>query len=57
MWTNKIENPNSSWLNLRGAWYTNLIITIVLKIAFSTLPGVSTEVSWTLTNLTYNIVN
>lgn len=49
-------NPNSSWLSLRGTWLTNVLIVVVLKIAFSLVPGITTEVSWTLTNLTYNIV-
>lgn len=57
MWSNKLENPNSSWLSLRGTWLTNVLIAMVLKVAFSILPGVSAEISWTLTNLTYNIVN
>ena len=57
MWSNKIENPNSSWFNLRGAWLTNVLIVVVMKISFSILPGVSPEISWTLTNLTYNIVS
>lgn len=57
MWTNKLENPNSTWLSLRGTWLTNVLIAMVLKVAFSILPGVSPEISWTLTNLTYNIVS
>ena len=56
MWSNKLENPNSTWLSLRGTWLTNILIAMVLKIAFSILPGVTPEISWTLTNLTYNIV-
>ena len=56
MWTNKLENPNSSWLSLRGTWLTNVLIAMVLKVAFTILPGVTPEISWTLTNLTYNIV-
>lgn len=56
MWTNKLENPNSTWLSLRGTWLTNILIAMVLKVAFSILPGVTPEISWTLTNLTYNIV-
>lgn len=51
-----MENPNSTWLSLRGTWLTNILIAAVLKIAFSILPGVTPEISWTLTNLTYNIV-
>jgi hypothetical protein len=49
-------NPNTSWLSLRGTWLTNVLIVVVLKVAFSLVPGMTPEVSWTLTNLTYNIV-
>ncbi len=56
MWSNKLDNPNSSWANLRGTWISNVLIVVVLKVAFSILPGVTPEISWTLTNLTYNIV-
>lgn len=49
-------NPNTTWLNFRGTWLTNILIVVVLKVAFSLVPGITCEVSWTLTNLTYNIV-
>lgn len=52
-----VTNPNSSWLNLRGTWLTNVLIVVAIKLAFSLVPGVTTEASWTLTNLTYNIVH
>ncbi|KAI0243694.1 sphingolipid homeostasis protein orm1, partial [Massospora cicadina] len=38
------------------AWSANLILILVLKITFSSIPIISTELSWTLTNLTYNLV-
>lgn len=49
-------NPNTSWLSLRGTWLTNVLIVVALKLAFGLVPGINNEVSWTLTNLTYNIV-
>lgn len=49
-------NPNASWLTLRGTWLTNVLIVVVLKLTFSLVPGMTSNVSWTLTNLTYNIV-
>lgn len=42
--------------NLRGTWLTHILIAIALKLLFSSVPGISREASWTLTNLTYNIV-
>ncbi|KAJ9079698.1 sphingolipid homeostasis protein orm1 [Entomophthora muscae] len=49
-------NWNSSWTNYRGAWSANLILIVILKILFSSIPSISKELSWTLTNLTYNLV-
>lgn len=50
------DNPNVDWLSFRGTWLTNLLIVGALKVLFSSVPGITTELSWTLTNLTYNIV-
>lgn len=36
-----------------GAWLIHPIMIIALKALFNSLPGVSQELSWTLTNLTY----
>jgi len=36
-----------------GAWLIHPVMIISLKILFNSLPGVSQELSWTLTNLTY----
>jgi len=48
-----LPNWNSSWVNFKGAWVIHPIMIISLKILFNSLPGVSQELSWTLTNLTY----
>lgn len=61
-----LPNWNSSWVNVKGrrpvnvdmltdagAWLIHPIMIISLKILFNSLPGVSQELSWTLTNLTY----
>ncbi|TPX34460.1 hypothetical protein SmJEL517_g02889 [Synchytrium microbalum] len=50
-----MDNPNSSWVNHRGAWVTNVAMIVGLKIVFSSIPGMSSEASWTLTNLSYNL--
>ncbi|KAJ3015533.1 hypothetical protein HKX48_004558 [Thoreauomyces humboldtii] len=47
-------NPNSTWVNLRGSWLTNLLVMVVIRLGMAIVPGISTEASWTLTNLTYN---
>jgi hypothetical protein len=36
-----------------GAWVIHPILIILLKILYDILPGVSQELSWTLTNITY----
>ncbi|KAI9009124.1 ORMDL family [Hyaloraphidium curvatum] len=43
------------WLNEKGSWITNLIALICLKVVFSVIPGITTELSWTLTNVVYNV--
>ncbi|KAI8820467.1 ORMDL family [Fimicolochytrium jonesii] len=48
-------NPNSGWINLRGSWLTNLLMMVLIRLSMSVLPGISTEASWTLTNLIYNV--
>ncbi|KAG0290234.1 hypothetical protein BGZ98_003546, partial [Dissophora globulifera] len=48
-------NLNSSWVNFKGAWMTNLILIAFLKFAFNIIPGITPEVSWTLTTLVYNV--
>ena len=51
-----MNNPNADWLNLRGTWVTNVLLVVVLKVLFTCVPRMTPEMSWTLTNLTYNIV-
>lgn len=50
------SNPNTTWLNLRGTWLTNVLLVVAFLFVFSLLPGMTRELSWTLTNVTYNIV-
>jgi hypothetical protein len=46
------EKNGLMW-GLLGAWVIHPIMIISLKILFNSLPGVSQELSWTFTNLTY----
>ncbi|TPX58089.1 hypothetical protein PhCBS80983_g03403 [Powellomyces hirtus] len=48
-------NPNSTWVNLRGSWLTNLLVMVLIRLGAAIVPGISTEASWTLTNLAYNL--
>lgn len=46
-------NPNSDWVNSRGAWITNVFLVVITKLLFSVIPFINNEASWTLTNLSY----
>ncbi|KAG0289666.1 hypothetical protein BGZ96_006823 [Linnemannia gamsii] len=48
-------NLNSSWFNDKGAWMTNVIIVCLIKFFFGIVPGMSPELAWTMTTLTYNL--
>ncbi|KAI9483247.1 MAG: ORMDL family-domain-containing protein [Benjaminiella poitrasii] len=45
---------STNWINYKGAWVTLVLIVIALKILYSLIPFISSETSWTLTNLTFN---
>ena len=40
-----------------GAWLVHIILIICVKVLLSSVPRVSSETSWTLTNLSYMLVN
>lgn len=46
-------NHNSDWVSGKGAWSIHIFLIAAAKIFFNTLPGVSQELGWTLTNLSY----
>lgn len=45
------------WILATGAWTIHIVIIAVLKIFYDSLPGVSQETSWTLTNISYTVVS
>ncbi|KAI8898727.1 ORMDL family [Globomyces pollinis-pini] len=49
-------NPNTKWINSRGSWIVLGIIIFIIRVGVAVLPGISTELSWTLTNLIFNII-
>ena len=49
-------NPNSTWVNSRGSWTTNIVLIACIRIVASTIPGISTELAWTITNVLYLVV-
>ncbi|ANB12253.1 Orm1p [Sugiyamaella lignohabitans] len=46
-------NLNASWVNNKGAWVVHVVIIALLLIFYDLIPGVTSELSWTLTNITY----
>lgn len=57
-----VENffDNTSYNNnlfMLGAWLSTILIVIAIKMLYSLVPFISAETSWTLTNLTYNVVS
>ncbi|KAI9297256.1 ORMDL-domain-containing protein [Neoconidiobolus thromboides FSU 785] len=50
-------NLNSSWTNYRGAWTVHFAVILALKVIYSCIPIISKELSWTLTNVTYNFLS
>jgi hypothetical protein len=51
-----MENPNAAWVNGRGTWVTCVFLVIFMKVVFSLIPGVSNDMAWTLTNISYNLI-
>ena len=49
-------NPASSYFNSKGMWVTYGLITGLLHITLLSIPFFSVAVTWTLTNLTHNVV-
>ena len=49
-------NPNANWQNKKGTWLTNLVIIWTIRLMFAVIPGISKEMSWTLTNCAYGLV-
>ncbi|KAF5358963.1 hypothetical protein D9758_004904 [Tetrapyrgos nigripes] len=50
---NTYVNNNANWVNAKGAWLIHVVLICVGKIIIDTMPGMSTQISWTLVNLLY----
>ena len=48
-----LPNLNATWVNSKGAWIIHIVIIALLKVCYDLFPGLSQELSWTLTNITY----
>ncbi|KAL1925642.1 uncharacterized protein VTP21DRAFT_525 [Calcarisporiella thermophila] len=50
-----MENLCSAWVNYKGAWITIILLILGLRAFFGIIPRISSEIGWTLTNLTFNV--
>ncbi len=50
------NNHNSDWVQGKGAWTIHIVMICLAKIFYNTIPGISQELGWTLTNLSYMAV-
>jgi len=46
-------NVNQEWVNGKGAWGIHVVLIVIGKLLFDCIPGVSKDISWTLTNISY----
>jgi len=52
-----LPNRNLDWLQTKGSWIIHIYVVVFGKLLFSVLPGISSEASWTLANLFYNMAS
>lgn len=48
---------NSEWVNRKGAWLMHPLLIISGKFFIDMVPGISTEMSWTITNVAYMLLS
>jgi len=46
-------NVNQEWVNRKGAWLIHPILILGGKLTFDLIPGITQDISWTLTNIAY----
>lgn len=51
------QNPNTTWLNSKGIWFTYIIFTATMHLILLSLPFLTTATAWTLTNVFHNLVS
>ncbi|KAF8592663.1 Orm1 type endoplasmic reticulum protein [Ramaria rubella] len=48
---------NSEWVNRKGAWLMHPLLILIGKFSIGLIPGVDSETSWTITNITYMVLS
>ena len=51
-----INNPNESWLESKGTWFTYVLLIIIGHLVILSIPFFDTPTAWTLTNTFHNLV-
>lgn len=56
MTTDPLPRPPSI-THATGAWLIHIILILAGKLLFDLIPGVTQEISWTMTNIAYMVVS
>ena len=51
-----IDNPNESWLESKGTWFTYVLLITIGHLVILSIPFFDTPTAWTLTNIFHNLV-
>lgn len=52
-----IDNPNESWLESKGTWFTYVLLITLGHLVILSVPFFKTSTAWTLTNMFHNMVS
>ena len=52
-----IDNPNESWLESKGTWFTYVLLITIGHLVILSVPIFDTPTAWTLTNIFHNLVS
>ena len=52
-----INNPNESWLESKGTWFTYVLLITIGHLVILSVPFFDTPTAWTLTNTFHNLVS
>ena len=52
-----IDNPNESWLESKGTWFTYVLLIAIGHLVILSVPFFDTPTAWTLTNTFHNVVS
>lgn len=50
-----IDNPNESWLESKGTWFTYVLLITLGHLVILSVPFLKTSTAWTLTNMFHNM--